>query len=73
MGHIRYIDGGEIVNMITVCSKKDGRMCYKIRLQLTGGESYQFAEYTRFDSYKKDWRQLQEARKASLEFLVQRG
>lgn len=61
MSQIRRIYSGDIVNLITESYQRTGRVRYRIRLHLAGGETIIFADYFRFDEYWRAWRNLHEA------------
>lgn len=70
MDHIRRINGSEIINCITDFSQREGRVRYRIRLHLQGGENLIFADYARYEQYRRAWNNLRRARTGALELMI---
>lgn len=70
MGHVRLIHAAEIVNFITDFTQREGRVRYRIRLHLLGGEILVFADYARFDQYRTAWSTLHQAKETASDLRV---
>jgi hypothetical protein len=70
MGHIRLIHAAEIVNFITDLTQREGRIRYRIRLHLMGGETLVFADYARFEQYRRAWSHLHQAKETKSDLKV---
>ncbi len=70
MSQVRLINAGMIVNFITDFTQKEGRVRYRIRLHLSGGETLVFADYLRFEQYRKAWWQLHQARTIAADVTI---
>lgn len=73
MSQVRRIHSGDIVNFITDFTRRDGRMRYRIRLHLHGGENLLFADFVRFEQYRKAWQQVHRAREQDTDLMVRQG
>ncbi len=73
MSQIRLINGAEIVNFITDFTQREGRVRYRIRLHLSGGETLTFADYARFDQYRQAWNNLHQAKESASNLRVRLG
>lgn len=70
MSQVRLIHSEEIVNCITDFTRREGRTRYRIRLHLHGGEILVFADYFRFEQYRKAWDYVLQARQTESDLLV---
>lgn len=72
MSQARKINGSEIVNFITDFAQRQGQVRYRILLHLYGGETLIFADYGRYEQYKKAWARLHEAKMEEMDLLIRR-
>ena len=72
MSQARKINGSEIVNFITDFAEQQGQIRYRILLHLYGGETLLFADFGRYEQYKKAWAQLHEAKNEEMDLLIRR-
>lgn len=70
MSQARKIQSGEIVNLITVFSQKQGRIRYRIRLHLSGGENLIFGEFGAYEPYRRAWDRLHKARNEHQDLMI---
>jgi hypothetical protein len=73
MSQIRLINGAQIVNFITDFTQREGRVRYRIRLHLSGGETLIFADYARFEQYRQAWSNLHQAKESATNLRVRLG
>lgn len=72
MSQARKINASEIVNFITDFAVRQGQVRYRILLHLIGGETLLFADFGRYEQYKKAWVRLHEAKHEEMDLLIQR-
>ena len=72
MSQARKINSSEIVNFITDFAQRHGQIRYRILLHLYGGETLVFADYVKYEKYKKAWTQLHEMKSEEMDLLIHR-